>query len=196
MARRAYWTVSEAQLLQRKKREESPRKFHSPAAALILSKEKSDIEIIGSGEVNDTLSPFERDDMTSLEATRIAADIAYREADIKPLDVDIAEVHDAFTPLEVISYEDLGFCERGKGAELIRKCITNKEGNLPVNVSGGLKAKGHPISPTGIAQFYEIVNQMRQKCGNRQIKTPKIGLAHNLGGVGSVAAVHILKNLN
>ena len=166
------------------------------AAALILSKEKSDIEIAGSGEVNDTLSPFERDDMTSLESTRIAVDIAYREADIKPSDIGIAEVHDAFTPLEVISYEDLGFCDEGKGAELIRKGVTNKEGKLPVNVSGGLKAKGHPISPTGIAQFYEIINQMRQICGNRQIIMPIYGLAHNVGGVGSAAVVHILKNLN
>jgi len=166
------------------------------AAALILSKEKSDIEIAGSGEVNDTLSPFERDDMTSLEATRIAASIAYKEADINPSDLDIAEVHDAFTPLEVISYEDLGFCERGSGAKLIREGVTSMDGKLPVNVSGGLKAKGHPISPTGIAQFYEIVNQMRQKCGKRQIKKPKYGLAHNLGGVGSTATVHILKNLD
>jgi len=166
------------------------------AAALILSKENGDIEIAGSGEVNDSLSPFEREDMTSLESTRIAAEIAYKQAGIIPSDINIAEVHDAFTPLELISYEDLGFCENGKGAELVRKGATAINSNLPVNVSGGLKARGHPISPTGIAQFYEIVNQMRQKCGKRQIKKPKYGLAHNIGGVGSAATVHILKNLN
>ena len=166
------------------------------AAALILSREKSDIGVVGSAEECDYLSPFEREDMTSLEATRKAAEIAYQEAGIKPEDIDIAEVHDAFTPLELISYEDLGFCKRGEGKELIRKGITNIDGKLPVNTSGGLKAKGHPISPTGISQIYEIVKQMRNECGERQIKKPKYGLAHNIGGVGSTATVHILKNLN
>ena len=162
----------------------------------MLSQEKSDVEIIGSGEVNDFLSPFERDDMTSLEATRISAEIAYNEANISPSQIEIAEVHDAFTPLELISYEDLGFCEKGKGAELIRGDITKRDGKLPVNTSGGLKAKGHPISPTGISQVYELVKQMREQCGERQIKKPRYGLVHNIGGVGSSATVHILKNLN
>ena len=134
--------------------------------------------------------------MTSFEATKIAAETAYNEAEITPLEVDIAEVHDAFTPLELISYEDLGFCNKGEAKEMIRKGITNIDGKLPVNTSGGLKAKGHPISPTGIAQVYEVVNQMRGQCGQRQIKKPKYGLVHNLGGVGSMAAVHILRNLN
>ena len=166
------------------------------AASLILSKDKTGIEIVGSGEVNDYLSTFERDEMTSLESTSKAAEIAYQEAGITPADVDIAEIHDAFTPLELISYEDLGFCKKGEGKELIRKGVTNIDGMLPVNTSGGLKAKGHPISPTGIAQVYEIVKQMKGECGSRQIKKPKYGLTHNIGGVGSMAAVHILKNLN
>ena len=166
------------------------------AAALVLTKEKTDIEVAGSGEVNDYLSPFERDDMTSLEATSTAAEIAYKEAGIKPSDIDIAEVHDAFTPLELISYEDLGFCNKGEGKYMIRNGVVNRNGKLPVNTSGGLKAKGHPISPTGIAQIYEIVKQMRGQCDARQIKKPKYGLAHNIGGVGSMATVHILRNLN
>ena len=166
------------------------------AAALIISKDKTDIEIVGSAEETDYLSPFERDDMSSLEATRKSAEIAYKEAGVLPSDIDVAEVHDAFTPLELISYEDLGFCKKGEGAHLIREGTTNLNGKLPVNTSGGLKAKGHPISPTGISQIYEIVKQMRGKCGKRQIKKPKYGLAHNIGGVGSAATVHILKNLN
>ena len=166
------------------------------AAALVLSKDKTDIEIAGSGEVNDYLSTFERDDMTSLEATSIAAEIAYKEAGISHFEIDIAEVHDAFTPLELISYEDLGFCKKGEGKDMIRKGTTNIDGKLPVNTSGGLKAKGHPISPTGIAQVYEIVKQMRGECSSRQVKKPKYGLVHNIGGVGSMAAVHILKNLS
>ena len=166
------------------------------AAAVILSKEKSEIEIAGSGAVNDYLSPFERDDMTSLEATRIAAETAYNEARITPSEIDIAEVHDAFTPLELISYEDLGFCKKGEGKDMVRKGITNIDGKLPVNTSGGLKAKGHPISPTGISQIYEVVKQMKGKAGQRQIEKPKYGLTHNIGGVGSMAAVHILRNNN
>ena len=166
------------------------------AAALVLSKDKTDIEIAGSGGVNDYLSPFERDDMISLEATSIAAEIAYKKAGITPSEIDIAEVHDAFTPLELISYEDLGFCKKGEGKDMIRKGTTNIDGKLPVNTSGGLKAKGHPISPTGISQIYEIVKQMKGQCEARQIKKPKYGIAHNIGGVGSMATVHILKNLN
>ncbi|MBI2650188.1 thiolase family protein, partial [Candidatus Woesearchaeota archaeon] len=166
------------------------------AAAVIISKEASDIEIAGSAEVNDYLSTFERDDMTSLEATRIAAQTAYEEAGIKVSDIGIAEIHDAFTPLELISYEDLGFCKKGEGKELIRKGATNIDGELPVNTSGGLKAKGHPISPTGISQVYEVVKQMRGKAGERQVKKPKYGLTHNIGGVGSMATVHILRNHN
>jgi len=166
------------------------------SAALILSNEKSDVEVCSSAEISDSLSPFERDDMTSLEATRASAEIAYKEAKITPSEIEIAEVHDAFTPLELISYEDLGFCKKGEGKELIRKGITNLNGKIPVNTSGGLKAKGHPISPTGISQIYEIVKQMRNKAGSRQVSKPKYGLAHNLGGVGSLATVHILKNLS
>ncbi|MBI3035195.1 thiolase family protein [Candidatus Woesearchaeota archaeon] len=166
------------------------------AAALVLSKDKADVEIAGSGEINDVLSPFEREDMTSLEATSMAAEIAYKEAGISPSDIGIAELHDAFTPLELISYEDLGFCRKGQGKEMIRKGVTDIDGKLPVNTSGGLKAKGHPISPTGIAQVYEIMKQMKGECGTRQVKKPKYGLTHNIGGVGSMAAVHILKNLS
>ena len=166
------------------------------AAAVIISKEKSDIEITGSSEEGDFLSPFERDDMTSLESTRKAAKSAYEEAGIGPKDLELVELHDAFTPLELISYEDLGLCKKGEGAKLIRGGTTNLNGSLPVNTSGGLKARGHPISPTGISQVYELVKQMRKQAGDRQVKVPKYSLVHNIGGVGSVATVHILKNLN
>ncbi len=167
------------------------------AAAVIISTEKSDIEVASSTEETDYLSPFERDDMTSLESTRMAVDKAYNEAGITANDVDIAEIHDAFTPLELISYEDLGFCKRGEGALLIREGTTKKDGKLPVNTSGGLKAKGHPISPTGLSQIYEIVKQMRGKAEDRQVpKKIKYGLTHNIGGVGSTATIQNLKNLN
>ena len=166
------------------------------AAALVLTKKQTDVEVAASTEETDYLASFEREDMTSLEATRTSAKEAYSQAGVTPKEIDIIELHDAFTPLELISYEDLGFAKKGEGAKLIREKETYLNGSLPVNTSGGLKAKGHPISPTGIAQIYEIVKQMRSQADKRQIKKPKYGLAHNIGGVGSTATIHILKNLD
>jgi len=165
-------------------------------AAVILSREKTDIQVIGSSLATDYLLTFLREEPWHFKATEIAAKKAYQMAKIKPKDVQVAEVHDAFTSVELFSYEDLGFAERGKGAELIRNGIVNLDGKLPVNPSGGLKARGHPISPTGLAQIYEVVNQMRGKCKERQIKPiPKIGLCHNVGGAGGSVTVHILKKV-
>ena len=166
-------------------------------AAVIVSSEKTDIQVIGSGFATDYLLTFGREDLTHFVATQIAAKKAYKEAKISPKDIQIAEVHDAFTSVELFSYEDLGFVKIGKGAELIRKGIVNLDGKLPVNTSGGLKAKGHPISPTGLAQIYEVANQLRGKCGERQVKPiPKIGLCHNIGGAGGSVTVHILKKVS
>jgi len=163
-------------------------------ATVILSKEKTDIEIIGSGFATDYLLTFGRESITHFKATRLAAEQAFKEAKIKPKDIEVAEVHDAFTSVELISYEDLGFAPIGKGADLIREGKVNLDGQLPINPSGGLKAKGHPISVTGLAQIYEIVNQLRGRCGERQVKgNPKIGLCHNIGGAGGSVTVHILK---
>jgi len=165
-------------------------------AAAILSKEKTDIEIIGSSLNTDYLLTFGREIITHFKATRLAAEAAFKEAKIKPKDIDIAEVHDAFTSVELFSYEDLGFAPIGKGAELIRQGKVNLDGELPINPSGGLKAKGHPISATGLAQIYEVVNQMRGKCEERQVKPlPQIGLCHNIGGVGGSVTVHILRKI-
>ncbi len=165
------------------------------AAAAIISRDKSDIEIAGSGLSTSNLASFEREDMTSWNSTVTAAKIAYKEAGINPEDIDIAEVHDAFTPVELISYEDLGFAGKGKGKDLIRQGHTNLSGKLPVNASGGLKAKGHPISATGVSQIYELVLQLRGQADKRQVDNAKIGLAHNIGGAGSTATVHILRKV-
>jgi acetyl-CoA C-acetyltransferase len=165
-------------------------------AAVILSKEKTDIEVIGSALSTDYLLAFGREDITHFKATQIAAKKAFKAAGIKPQDINVAEVHDAFTSVELFSYEDLGFAQIGKGAELIRKGIVNLGGKLPINTSGGLKAKGHPISVTGLAQIYEITNQLRGKCQDRQVKPlPKIGLCHNIGGTGGSVTVHILRRI-
>jgi len=164
-------------------------------AAIIISREKTDIELIGSGFATDYLLAFLRKDCTHYLASQIAAKKAYEEAKIKPENIDVAEVHDAFTSEEIIAYEDLGFAKLGQGPELIRKGITNLDGKLPVNPSGGLKAKGHPISVTGLAQIYEITNQLRGRCKERQVRGAKIGLTHNLGGNGGSVTVHIFRKV-
>jgi len=164
-------------------------------AAVILSQGKSDIEIIGSSMATDYLLTFGREIITHFKATRLVAEKVFKEAKIKPQDIDVAEVHDAFTSVELFSYEDLGFAPIGKGANLIREGKVNLDGELPVNPSGGLKAKGHPISVTGLAQIYEITNQLRGRCGERQVKNPQIGLCHNIGGAGGSVTCHILKKV-
>ena len=163
-------------------------------AAVIISKDKTDIGFIGSSLYVDRLPAFESWDMTSWDATKLAAKDAYGQAGLKPQDVDFVELHDAFTSVELISYEDLGFAKKGEGKKLIRRGATRMNGILPVNSSGGLKAKGHPVSATGISQIYEITKQMRRQAGNRQLDKNKIALAHNVGGVGSTVTVHLLKN--
>lgn len=166
-------------------------------AAVILSKEKTDIEVIGSAFATDYLLTFGREELHHFKATKIAAKQAFDKAKLKPEDIEVAEVHDAFTSVELFSYEDLGFAEIGQGAELIRSGKVNLDGKLPINPSGGLKAKGHPISVTGLAQVYEVVNQLRGRSKERQINpVPKIGLCHNIGGTGGSVTVHILKRIN
>jgi acetyl-CoA C-acetyltransferase len=165
------------------------------AAAAIISKDKTDVEIAGSALYTDRLPAFEAQDMTTWEGTVLAARDAYKQAGISAKDVDFVELHDAFTPVELMSYEDLGFAEKGEGRKLIKKGITKINGSLPVNTSGGLKAKGHPVSATGVSQIYEIVKQMRSQADKRQLDRTKIGLAHNVGGVGSTVTVQILKHV-
>ncbi|MDD5098351.1 MAG: thiolase family protein [Candidatus Pacebacteria bacterium] len=164
-------------------------------AAVIVSSEPTDIKVIGSGFATDYILTFGRDDVTHFKATQLAAKKAFTEANLTPKDINVAEIHDAFTSVELISYEDLGFAEEGKGGELIRSGKISLNGEIPINPSGGLKAKGHPISATGLAQIYEITNQLRGKCGERQVKNAKIGLTHNIGGAGGSVTVHIFQKV-
>lgn len=162
-------------------------------AAAIVSKDAGGIEVIGSGFATDYLLTFERKDLTHFVATQIAAKKAFAMAGLNPGDINVAEIHDAFTSVELLSYEDLGFAEMGKGGELIRSGKISLGGAMPVNPSGGLKAKGHPISATGLAQIYEIAHQLRGDCGARQARNHEIGLTHNIGGAGGSVTVHIFK---
>jgi len=169
------------------------------AALILCSAEKAKkytdkpIKIIGSGQASDTLSLHGRDNICTFESTVYAAKMAYEQAKIKPENIDVAEVHDCFTIAEILAIEDLGFVKKGEGGKAIDKKITTLDGKLPVNPSGGLKAKGHPVGATGVAQIAEIVMQLRGEAEQRQVKDAKIGLAHNVGGAGSSCSVHILE---
>jgi len=160
-----------------------------------LAKKYTDmpVHIIGSGQASDTIGLYERDSFTSLAAARIAAKQAYDMAEVKPEDLDVAEVHDCFTIAEIIAYEDLGFCRPGEGGGLAERGETRLGGRIPVNTSGGLKSKGHPVGATGTAQAYEIYLQLTGQADRRQVKNAEIGLTHNVGGSGATAAVHIYR---
>jgi acetyl-CoA C-acetyltransferase len=151
------------------------------------------IKVVGSGQASDVLRLAQKSRLTSFSATVNACAQAYTMAGITPKDVDFAEVHDCFTITQIINTEDLGFFEAGKGADAVAAGITALDGTLPINPSGGLKAKGHPIGATGIGQIFEVVTQLRGEAGKRQIKNAGVGLAHNLGGSAAACLVHIFR---
>ncbi|GIW45731.1 MAG: hypothetical protein KatS3mg077_3013 [Candidatus Binatia bacterium] len=131
-------------------------------------------------------------DYLGFRSTQQAAQQAYKMAGISPRDVDFAEVHDCFTWTELTNMEDLGFCSKGEAAYWVREGRTALSGDLPINPSGGLKSFGHPIGASGVRMIFECVMQLRGACGERQVKNPEIGLAHNVGGPGAVSCVVIL----
>lgn len=137
-------------------------------------------------------------DFLGFKSTRLAAAQAYKQAGIKDpfKEIDVAEVHDCFTITEIINYEDLGFCERGKGTHLIREGVTGIGGSLPVNTSGGLQSCGHPIGASGVRMMVDVVDQLLEKADQRQVPNARVGLTHSLGGPGSVAGVAILERMN
>ncbi len=151
------------------------------------------ILIKGTGQASDTISLHSRQSLTSLRATLEAVNTAYKMARIGPKEVDVAEVHDCFTIAEIIAIEDLGFCKKGMGGKVTENGETAIGGRIPVNTSGGLKGKGHPVGATGIAQAVEIVQQLRGDVGKRQVEGAEIGLTHNVGGSGGTAVVHIFE---
>ncbi|MPM54719.1 hypothetical protein SDC9_101499 [bioreactor metagenome] len=151
------------------------------------------VDIVGSGHAGDALLVAAKKSLTSFSATKAAASQAYSQADLRPADIDFAEVHDCFTITQIINTEDLGFFEHGKGADAVNEGITARDGRMPINVSGGLKAKGHPIGATGLAQIYEVATQLRREAGSRQLHKANIGLTHNLGGAAATCLVHILR---
>lgn len=170
------------------------------AACLVITSPKvarkftdTPVDIVGSGQAQDTLGLFERDNFSGMKVTRLAAQQAYKMANVKPEDIDVAEVHDCFTIAEIMAYEDLGFCGPGEGGKLIDEGVTQLGGKIPVNTSGGLKAKGHPVGATGAAQACEIYLQLTNQADRRQVSGAEVGLTENVGGSASTGVVHIYR---
>lgn len=168
------------------------------AAALVLSGrtiKRKHVRIAASAVATDALSLAGRKSLTDLAATKTAAVHAYTAADIKPEDVDVAEVHDCFTIAEILAMEDLGFYGKGEAAGAVtrKETTVGLQKRIAVNTSGGLKGCGHPVGATGIKQIVELYDQLMGRCKDRQVSGAKVGLAQNIGGSGATAVVHVLK---
>jgi acetyl-CoA C-acetyltransferase len=150
--------------------------------------------IAGTGQGSDH-ALHEREDMTTILAARTAARQAYEMSGLTPNDIQIAEVHDCFTIAEIVASEDLGFFPPGEGYKAAEQGVTARDGAKPINTSGGLKSKGHPVGASGAGQVVEIWTQMRGEAGPRQVpnKEIRIGLTHNVGATGGTCAVHIFQ---
>jgi acetyl-CoA C-acetyltransferase len=170
------------------------------AAAVVLAADHvakqlndSPVWIRSFGVASDTANLSKRDDYVGLKASRLAAAQAYARAHVSPQEFDVATVHDCFTIAEILAYEDLGFAAQGQGTQLVRDGQTEVGGKMPVNLDGGLKAKGHPIGATGTSMFVEIAKQLRQDAGSHQAPIRHgLGLVHNVGGTGHYAYVSVL----
>jgi len=174
------------------------------AAAVVLASEEkvkelgidTPVWIEAIGYSSGTANLSKRKDYVSLEATVKASRIAYKKAGISPGDVDVATVHDCFTIAEILAYEDLGFCKKGEGGKMIREGETEIGGRIPVNIDGGLKAKGHPIGATGVSMVVELTKQLREEVKPASRQAPMknyVALAHNVGGTGHYCYVTILR---
>ena len=151
------------------------------------------VEIVTTAQASDTIALHNRKTLTGLRATQVAAKKAFERAQLKPSDIQVAEVHDCFTIAEIMAIEDLGFFPKGQGGPATLEGKTGFGGDVVVNTSGGLKSCGHPVGATGVKQAVEITWQLRGEATGRQVKDAEIGLTHNVGGSGAVAAIHILR---
>ncbi len=177
--------------------------FSDGASAIILCNEEFAkkngnpyVEVIGSGRGASPAAVQSREDITTIPSTISAAKQAYKMAGITPKDIDFAEVHDCFTIAEIIDIEDLGFFPKGTAARAVAEGATRRNGEIPINPSGGLKSKGHPIGATGIGQIVEVFEQFTGKAGERTVKNAETALTHNFGATGASAAVHIFRRVH
>ena len=151
------------------------------------------IFVIGSGAASDG-ALHARSSLTSIPSAKLAADKAYEMAGVSASDIKLAEVHDCFTIAEIIATEDIGFFEAGKGGKAAEEGQTSRTGSKPINTSGGLKSKGHPVGASGAGQVVEIWKQLRGQAGTRQLAgNPDLGLTHNVGGTGQTCVVNIFE---
>jgi len=168
------------------------------AAVLIAPLERASeftdkpVKVLGIAQTSDHLALDEKEDITTLRAVAEAAKKAYKMAGVTAADIQFAEVHDCFTIAEILATEDLGFVKKGEGGPYALEGRTCLRGERPVNTSGGLKSKGHPVGATGTGQICDLVMQIRGEAGERQIARHSLGLAQNLGGSGATAVVTIL----
>ncbi|MGD8306782.1 MAG: thiolase domain-containing protein [Ignavibacteria bacterium] len=157
---------------------------------------KNPVKVIASTQASDTISLYARNSFTTLNSVVSAAEKAYKKANLKPKDIDLCEVHDCFTISEIVVSENLGFFEKGCGGPAVEEGKTSIEsGDIPINTSGGLKSKGHPVGATGIAQICELYEQLTGQAGKRQVKDARIGMAQNMGGSGASCTINILEAL-
>ena len=172
-----------------------------PAAAVVLCSldiakkfNKTPVWIAGFGQATDTHTLQEREDPTDLKAVTLAAQQAFEMAKLKPSDIHVAELHDAFTILEIAESEHVGFFKKGEGGKAALSGKTRLGGQIPINLSGGLKARGHPVGATGVAQVVDIVWQLRHELPKtRQVKNAEVGLTVNFGGFGNNVLCFILR---
>jgi acetyl-CoA C-acetyltransferase len=150
------------------------------------------VRVLGIAQASDFVALDQKDDITTFPAVRRAGEKAYKMAGVTAADIQFAELHDCFTIAEIIASEDLGFVKRGEGGPYAFEGCTRLAGPRPINASGGLKAKGHPVGATGVAQIYDLVQQIRGEAGERQVARHSLGLAQNLGGSGATCVVSIL----
>lgn len=162
------------------------------AAAAVVCSAPARVEVAGVGHGTDRVALADRRG-EGLRATQIAARAAYSQAGVGPRDVQVAELHDAFSILEIIDSEDVGFFPRGEGWRALQRGETSIGGRIPVNPSGGLKARGHPVGATGLAQVAELVWQLRGEAGARQVDGARVGLSQNIGGFGCNNLVTVLR---
>lgn len=172
------------------------------AAAVLLcplerAKEFTDrpVKVVGSGLATASMALADRNEPAFLDSVSLSAGRAYKMAGIKPSDIDVVEVHDCFSIAEICCLEALCLVERGKGGEAARSGLSALGGKVPVNTSGGLKSKGHPVGATGVAQAIEIFEQLRGEAGDRQVPDASVGLSQNMGGSGASSVVHIFRRV-
>ena len=170
------------------------------AACVIIANEErarklsdTPVWLEGLGSATAPFSVLNRPSISTIPSAVEAGKQAYKMAGVEAKNLDVADVHDCFTIAEIMAYEDLGFCEKGEGGKFIEDKQTYIGGKLPVNVDGGLKAKGHPVGATGTSMAVEAVKQLRGEAGERQVNGAEVALTHNVGGIGQYCFVNIYK---